>query len=258
MAGSQIERVFSVLESLTSEPRGLPMQTLAEQLDIPKSATHRMLAELIRLGYVRQNADTLRYHLSTKLVAMGFQYLSSSGADIVQPVLDRLAQETGELVRLGVIDGDRQTWIAKAQGARTGLRYDPDMGRDAPLFYTASGHAWLACMSDAEALSMVERQGAEVPVGVGPNAPRSNIELLERLRLAREQGYACVEESSALGTSAIAAVVKHPVDGRVIGVLSIAGPSARMPGARLHELAPLLMKFTEELSAASLASELFI
>jgi len=258
MAGSQIERVFSVLESLTSDPRGLPMQTLAEHLDIPKSATHRLLAELIRLGYVRQNAETLRYHLSTKLVAMGFQYLSSSGADIVQPVLDRLAEETGELVRLGVIDGERQTWIAKAQGARTGLRYDPDMGRDAPLFYTASGHAWLACMSDAEALSLVERQAAEVPVGIGPNAPRSNIELLERLRLAREQGYACVEESSAVGTSAIAAVVKHPTDGRVIGVLSIAGPSARMPGARLHELAPLLLTFTEELSAASLASELFI
>jgi DNA-binding IclR family transcriptional regulator len=258
MAGSQIERVFSVLESLTSDPRGLPMQTLAEQLDIPKSATHRLLAELIRLGYVRQNPETLRYHLSTKLVAMGFQYLSSSGADIVQPVLDRLAQETGELVRLGVIDGERQTWIAKAQGARTGLRYDPDMGRDAPLFYTASGHAWLACMSDAEALSLVERQAAEVPVGIGPNAPRSNIELLERLRLAREQGYAWVEESSAVGTSAIAAVVKHPADGRVIGVLSIAGPSARMPGARLHELAPLLLRFAEELSAASLASELFI
>jgi DNA-binding IclR family transcriptional regulator len=257
MAGSQIERVFSVLESLTSDPRGLPMQTLAEQLDIPKSATHRLLAELIRLGYVRQNPETLRYHLSTKLVAMGFQYLSSSGADIVQPVLDRLAQETGELVRLGVIDGERQTWIAKAQGARTGLRYDPDMGRDAPLFYTASGHAWLACMSDAEALSLVERQAAQVPVGIGPNAPRSNIELLERLRLAREQGYAWVEESSAVGTSAIAAVVKHPADGRVIGVLSIAGPSARMPGARLHELAPLLLRFAEELSAASRASELF-
>jgi IclR family acetate operon transcriptional repressor len=256
MAGSQIERVFSVLESLTSDPRGLPMQVLAEQLDIPKSATHRLLAELIRLGYVRQNPDTLRYHLSTKLVAMGFRYLSSSGADIVQPVLDRLAQETGELVRLGVIEGERQTWIAKSQGARSGLRYDPDMGREAPLFYTASGHAWLACLSDANALSLVER-AADVPLEPGPNAPRSNIELLERLRLAREQGYAWVEESSAVGTSAIAAVVRHPVDRRVVGVLSVAGPSARMPQTRLHELAPLLLKFADELSAASQASELF-
>lgn len=257
MAGSQIERVFSVLESLTGEPQGLPMQTLAERLEIPKSATHRLLAELIRLGYVRQNPDTLRYHLSTKLVAMGFRYLSGSGADIVQPVLDRLAAETGELVRLGVLSGERQVWIAKSQGARSGLRYDPDMGRDAPLYYTASGHAWLACLSDAEALSLVERQGAELPQEIGPNAPRSNIELLERLRLAREQGYAWVEESSAVGTSAIAAVIRHPVDNRVIGVLSIAGPSARMPGARLHELAPTLLKYTRELSLASQASELF-
>jgi IclR family acetate operon transcriptional repressor len=257
MAGSQIERVFSVLESLTREPRGLPMQVLAEQLEIPKSAMHRLLAELIRLGYVRQNPDNLRYHLSTKLVAMGFRYLSSSGADIVQPVLDRLAQETGELVRLGVIEGERQTWIAKSQGARSGLRYDPDMGRDAPLFYTASGHAWLACLSDAEALSLVERQAVDVPVELGPNAPRSNIELLERLRLAREHGYAWVQESSAVGTSAIAAVVRHPVNGRVVGVLSVAGPSARLPESRLHELAPLLLQFAQELSAASQASELF-
>lgn len=257
MAGSQIERVFSLLESLAGDPQGVPMQTLAEQLEIPKSATHRLLAELIRLGYVRQNPENLRYHLSTRLVALGFRYLAGSGADIVQPVLDRLARETGELVRLGVTQGERQVWIAKSQGARSGLRYDPDMGRDAPLFYTASGHAWLACMSDAEALSLVERQAAQLPADVGPNAPRSNIELLERLRMAREQGYAWVEESSAVGTSAIAAVVRHPLNGQVIGVLSIAGPSARMPGARLHELAPTLLEYAQELSAASQASELF-
>ena len=60
-----------------------------------------------------------------------------------------------------------------------------------------------------------------------------------------------------MGTSAIAAVVRHPLDARVIGVLSIAGPSARLPGARLRDLAPLLLQFTEELSAASQASEFF-
>lgn len=158
MAGSQIERAFSLVESLTGEPQGLPLQTLAERLDIPKSATHRMLTELVRLGYVRQNRDNSRYQLSAKLVALGFRYLASSGADIIQPILDRLAQDSGELVRLGVIDGARQTWIAKSQGARSGLRYDPDMGRDAPLFYTASGHAWLASLDDEQALQMVLRR----------------------------------------------------------------------------------------------------
>lgn len=257
MAGSQIERALSLIESLTREPGGMPMQSLADELAIPKSATHRMLAELIRLGYVRQDPQTSRYRLSTKLVALGFRYLASSGADVVQPILDRLAESSGELVRLGVIEGERQTWIAKSQGARSGLRYDPDMGRDAPLFYTASGHAWLASMSDAEALALVARQGIADPAEFGPNAPRDEQELLQRLALARQQGYAWVMESSSLGTAALAAVVRDPLDGRVIGVLSVAGPSARLPLARIHQLAAELLASTAELCAASPASELF-
>ncbi len=119
MAGSLIERALGLLELLASDARGLPLQQLADRLDIPKSAAHRMLAELIRLGYVRQDDDTSRYRLSTRLAALGFRFLASSGVvDLVQPVLDGLARETGELVRLGVIEGDRQTWIAKSQGAR--------------------------------------------------------------------------------------------------------------------------------------------
>ncbi|MCO6059219.1 IclR family transcriptional regulator [Pseudomonas sp. MOB-449] len=258
MAGSQIERAFNLLERLTQDPRGLPLQSLADELMIPKSAAHRMLAELIRLGYVRQNQENSRYQLSTRLVAMAFRYLASSGADIVQPILDRLALETGELVRLGVIEDDSLTWIVKSQGARSGLRYDPDMGRVAPLFYTASGHAWLASLSDAEALALVERQGVADRANFGPNAPRSNIELLERLRLAREHGYAWVVESSSVGMSALAAVVRDPRTGKAIGVLSVAGPTARLPEARMHEVAPQLLAAVEELSAASQASEFFV
>ena len=48
--------------------------------------------------------------------------------DIAQPVIDRLADTTPELVRLAIVDGDRLTLVAKAQGAKSGLRYDPDMG----------------------------------------------------------------------------------------------------------------------------------
>lgn len=43
----------------------------------------------------------------------------------------------------------------------------------------------------------------------------------------------------------------------MIGVLSIAGPSARLAQSRLTELAPLLLAAAEELSQASRASELF-
>ena len=184
MAGSLIERALGLLELLASDARGLPLQQLAD----------------------RQDHDTSRYRLSTRLAALGFRFLASSGVvDLVQPVLDGLARETGELVRLGVIEGDRQTWIAKSQGATSGLRYDPDMGREAPLFYTASGHAWLASLSDKAALALVERQGVGAARDFGPNAPRSRSELLRYLKRAREHGYAWQIECSAPGMAAMAA-----------------------------------------------------
>ncbi|WP_263260195.1 IclR family transcriptional regulator [Pseudomonas sp. RIT-PI-S] len=257
MAGSQIERALSLLERLTLEPRGLPLQALADALGIPKSAAHRMLGELSRLGYVRQNPESLRYLLTTRLVAQGFRYLGNSGVDIVQPILDRLAEHSGELIRLGVVEGPRLTWLAKAQGARSGLRYDPDMGREAPLFYTASGHAWLATLGDADALALVQAQGIAPAEGFGPNAPRNTAELLERLRLARERGYAWVLESSAVGMSALAVAVRHPATSATLGVLSVAGPTARLPEARLHDLAPAVRAAAVELAEASPASEWF-
>nr|CDQ34114.1 Acetate operon repressor [Virgibacillus halodenitrificans] len=258
MAGSLIERTLRVLETLSSEPDGIPLQRLAERLDIPKSAAHRICNELGRQGYVRQETRTGHYRLSTRLIALGFRYLGSTGAsDVLQPILDRLADETGELVRLGVIEGDRQTWIAKAQGTRTGLRYDPDMGREAPLRYTASGQAWLASLDDQAALALLERQGHHNPEHFGPNAPRTDNELLDRLALARERGYTCCVDSSALGTSAFGAVIRHPMQGHTIGVISVAGPSVRLTEERMHELAPKLLQAVEELSQCSQASQLF-
>jgi DNA-binding IclR family transcriptional regulator len=76
-----------------------------------------MLSELARCNYVRQTRKQGDYVLTTKLVSLGLSYLSSSGiVDIAQPLLDRLAETSGELVRLSVVDGERLTWVARAQG----------------------------------------------------------------------------------------------------------------------------------------------
>ena len=256
MAGSLIDRALGILEVLAQNARGLPLRDIARHLDIPKSAAHRILGDLARRRYVRQDQATGRYLLTTRLTSLGFRYLADSGiVDIAQPVLDRLAAETGELARLGVIDGERQTWVAKAQGARSGLRYDPDMGMEAPLSCTASGHAWLACLTDEEAIELTVRQGFGRPDEYGPNAPRTIKALQARLKQARTRGYSWVVDSSAPGTSAMAAAIRHPVTQGVVGVISVAGPSARLTEARMHALAPVLRAAAADLSEACDGSE---
>lgn len=241
-----LDRGLSLLEQLAAHPEGLPLAQMAGDLDMPLSACHRLLGELQRRGYVRQQRRQGDYQLTTKLVSLGLGYLSSSGiVDVAEPLLERLAQRTGELVRLSVVDGHRLTWVAKAQGLRKGLRYDPDMGQDARLSCTASGHAWLLTMSDEDALTLVMRQGLGSPVDYGPRAPTTVKALLGVLHAARVRGYAVIDEVFAPGMSAMAVPVLRRNE--TIGVISVAGPRLRLTVERMHELAPELLTAAAEL-----------
>lgn len=252
-----LDRTLGILELLAQHGHGLEMAAIADQLNIPRSGVHRLLADLVRCGYVRQTRDHGEYVLTTKLVAMGLSYLSNSGiVDVAQPLLDRLAELSGELVRLSVIDGDRLTWVARAQGARQGLRYDPDMGSDARLSCSASGHAWLMTLSDEQALALVAQQGLGQSSDYGPNAPSSLQEVLQCVKAARERGYSLTVETFTAGLNAIGAPVC--LSGQsAMGVVTIAGPSARFTEEKMKAMASELVAMAGQLAAASRASPFF-
>lgn len=251
-----LDRGLALIERLAGQPEGMPLTALADELLIPRSACHRLLAELQRRGYVRQARSQGDYMLTTKVAALGLGFLSSAGiVDIAEPLLERLARESGELVRLAMVDDERLTWVAKAQGTRKGLRYDPDMGMDARLSCTASGHAWLLTLSDERALELVMRQGLGAPKDYGPNAPTTIAALLGLLHAARERGWALIDEVFAPGMTAMAAPVRRRQE--AIGVISIAGPRVRLTPLRMHALAPALLAATAELGPMSRASTLF-
>ena len=251
-----LNRGLSILEHLAAHPGGVPLASLAAELDIPLSACHRLLAELLGQGYVRQIKQQGDYLLTTKIVSLGLGYLSGAGiVDIAEPLLERLATASGELVRLSIVDDDRLTWVAKAQGMRKGLRYDPDMGMVAHLSCTASGHAWMLTMSDERAMQLVSRQGFGSPKAYGPKAPTTVKALLGFLHAARIRGYAMIDEVFAPGMTAIAVpVMRRKV---AIGVISIAGPRIRLTQERMYELAPALLAAAAELGPISNASSLF-
>ena len=250
-------RTLGILERLSTEVQGVPLATLADELNIPRSAMHRLLLELMAHGYVRQSRGRGDYMLTTKLVSLGLIYLKGSGVvDLCQPILDRLAEAAGELVRMGVVDVDHLTWVALSQGARAGLRYDPDQGIDAKLSCTATGQAWLSTLSDDDALTLVSKQGLGKPAEYGPNAPASPTALLKVLRQARKQGYAIAIDTYAQGVSAIAAPIVVPGKGAV-GVLAISGPSVRVTADKMLGLLPELLAAAADIANASGASPLF-
>ena len=254
MKGVQ-ERTLGILELLAKHSEGLELVAIANALNIPRSAVHRLLSDLVISGYVRQIREHGDYLLTTKLISIGF--LSNSGVvDIAQPLLNRLAKPSGELVRLSIVDGDWLTWVARAQGARQGLRYDPDMGTNARFSCSSTGWAWLSTLSDKEAIAKVKKQGLGKVRDYGPNAPQSIAQLLPMIQATRKRGFSMTEETYAHGLNAISAPVRL-AEQPAIGILTIAGPHFRLTAKRMKDLGPELMACGSQLAASSGSSPYF-
>lgn len=252
-----VDRALRILETLAGEPEGIPLSAIAGELELPRSAAHRLLAELVRCGYVRQVRAQGDYALTTKLPALGLNFLGGAGiVDIAQPIIHRLAEMSGELVRLALVDGDRLTFVAKAQGARSGLRYDADMGIDVQLSCSAGGHAWLMTLDQERAIELVAAQGFGSPKNFGPKAPTTFKALLKALDEDRKRGFSMISEAYAPGMSAMAAPVLRKGQ-QAVAVITIAGPLQRLTTARMLELGPALKSAAAELAMASTTSPLF-
>lgn len=255
MNQSGSRRALLVLEHLTEHPDGQGLTDICDDLSLPKSIGHRLLALLIESGYVAQHHQTGRYFLTLKLTMLGLRHYVRTGLDdLAQPILDKLAAETGELARLAVVEGERLVWVAKAQGARSGLRYDPgldqDTGHDVILHATATGKAWLATLPEKQALSMVGDFKMHTPSLYGHNVAKNLETLKKMLQTTRVQGFGIALDEGEPGTAAVAVVVVDDSamgSGAAVGTLSLAGPMMRFGEERRTFFSDRLAKAAKEL-----------
>lgn len=251
MTVTAVDRCLMLLEVLAGEKDPIEVTDLAARLNIPASAVHRTLATLVARGWVVQHAETQRYALSLRMSTLAFRNLDVRAVpDVVQSVLDRLARETREYCRLAIVEGEDLVWVARAQGAVTGLRYDPEMGQEIVLHATANGKAWLATLPESEALRVVCARGFEARRPLGPNSATNVDELRARLAEVRQHGYATSMEEAEAGTSAVAVPFFNGTgsDARVAGTMSVAGPSVRMTPERFDEIAAALKRSAREVA----------
>lgn len=255
MSGA-LEKSLDILEYLVDYPDGVSLAQIATELNQLRSGCHRTLQELIRFGYVRQLPQRGDYALTTRLAAMGLSFIGKSGVvDIAQPIINRLANATEELVRLAIVDGERLTLVAKAQGARSGLLYDPDMGIDLRLSCSAAGQAWLMTLPEDVAIEYVSHQGLGTPKNFGPNAPTSIRALLKMLEEHRKRGFSVIQDVYAPGMSSMAAPIQRQGE-PTTGVVVIAGPSLRLTAQKMAKFGPPLLAAANELAATGAASPL--
>lgn len=244
----QITRCLEIIELLVANDEGKALRDVAETVGMTRPGAHRILSTLAELGYVVQDEQD-QYHLSSRLPLLGLQYSRNLiNYRIIQPVLDRLAGITRELVQMTLATDRALYWIAAAQGARASLRSQTDVGEKALLPSTAVGQAWLSTLAEEHAIRLVLSDGFGHPDTLGPNAPRDVEALQERMVQARERGYAIVIDSAEPGVSAVACPVFSKDGHHSVGTLGMAAPTARMTEETLHRFGRLMIESAPLLS----------
>jgi IclR family transcriptional regulator, acetate operon repressor len=121
-----VRRTMQVLEMLADADAGMSLSDIAKELDVNKSIAQRIVLTLEEMNYLYRHSEGKRLYAGFKISNVGFRILVRTGLiDQCEPVLRRLAEQTGELVLFSVIDSGRPRWVMAATGPRRRLQVEP-------------------------------------------------------------------------------------------------------------------------------------
>lgn len=215
-------RIMDILSALASNAKGTKLSELSVELDIPRTSLLSLLRGLIQGQYVRQTdsgyvlgEETLRFCAKA--------YQNNNLPDRARPVLKLLASETRETIALSVLAEDRRSLVyIEVVESPSPLRFAPQKGDTRPLFATSPGQVLLAYLSDDELKEYLK--GAAFERFTADTITRQ--QLRGRIDAIREAGYALNFDGMTHGVTSAACPV-FDSSGRVVCVLSAAGPAAR-------------------------------
>ena len=139
-----VSRALDILEAFTVAQGELGVTELSRKLKLHKNNVFRLLATLETRGYVEQDRDSGNYRLGMRTFEVGSVFVNHLGfGKQARPVLEQVAEESGETAYLAVLDGP---WVVSIDMVETthAVRVVPHVGRRLPAHATALGKAQLA------------------------------------------------------------------------------------------------------------------
>lgn len=226
------ERSFSIIEQL-GERGGCGISELAESLSISKSTVHNHLQTLRSLGYVVQDGD--EYRLGLQFLGLGDRARQHHDLyHVAKPETDSLVEAVGERAQVMVEDDGVGIYIYQSL-ADQAVRTDSHIGTVVDLHATSVGKAYLAHLPDdrldevLEAISFTKQT---------PDTLTEVESLRAELDEIAERGYAFNDEERTVGMRAVGAPILSADDDRVLGAISVSGPTTRMKGTWYREEVP--------------------
>lgn len=238
-----VTKVLHLLELLDQTPDGLSLKDVAALSKINKSTVHRFLSHLVSREYLYRNNLGI-YMIAPKLSLLGagasFQRTLSM---ISRPILENLCRVTTETVNLAVLDGFEVFYIDVIETSHE-FRLVSKIGARRPFYCTSLGKAIVANM-DEQAQESLFASG--VLRQVTPSTITNLAQLRQQFGHIRQHGFSIEEEEAVIGVRCLAAVIRGP-EGKIVGAISVSGPTVRIKNENLDFFAKEVCKASGEIS----------
>ncbi len=162
-----LSRGLDVLELLAGSVAGLTPARIAEELNLSRTIVYRLVGTLADHGLVRRGGNGV-FRVSLGVLRLT-QNLLPATRELVQPVLHRLAEDTGAAAHFSVSDGGDSLALAVAEPGSTTVHLAYRQGTRLPLGQGAVGHALLAAQRGERGI--FETQGEVIDGATGIAAP---------------------------------------------------------------------------------------
>jgi IclR family acetate operon transcriptional repressor len=204
----------------------------SDALGVAPSTAHRLLAMLAFHGFVRPDGDRHGYVAGPALAEIGRSAVREADLRrLARPLVEDLAERTGETVHLAVLDGRLVRYVDAVESAHA-LRVAARTGRSLPAHCTAAGKALLAALTPRQASALLA--GTDLEAATARSITARGV-LARQLAKARRAGHAVNVEESEDGVASVAAAVRDR--GRALAAISVAGPVGRMNALRREVVA---------------------
>jgi len=240
---STVAKAFAILDLLVSKnERGLSLSDVSNHLLFSKSTSHRYLTTLEELGVVIRN-DKDHFCLGPKLIELTGAYLSNHDLrNESEPFLEKLSAQTQETVHLAIPSGNDVIYIAKVDSTHS-VRMASYIGARNPMYCTSLGKVILAHYP-TDQVEEITRDGLPARTPYTLTSPEA---LHAELDLVRAQGFALDDQENEEGVRCAGAPI-FDYTGKVIGAVSVSGPSSRLTRQRSIEIGSLASDAASEIS----------
>jgi DNA-binding IclR family transcriptional regulator len=242
VAGAQsIRRALAVLRIVaTGQERGMRLTDVVEQSGLNRATVHRILRVLMEERAIEQDRETRRYLVGQEISLLGLARTARFPIRAVaEPYLHKLGDELGDTVFLTIRSGLDSICVERVAGSYPIKVLSIEVGARRPLGVGVAGVMLLAALTDEEAANLVATHARRLRAHQLTPAT-----LMERVRKARELGYAYTDAGIVRGTRAVAVPIHGP-QRDVVAALSLTTITERLPASRL----PVVVERMQEQAA---------